>query len=128
MQRSMASAGLIGLVFLFFALVAYLTGARLYFLFNLVLGVLAIVLWATSSRETFGTLMGHRATRYGANALVYSIGFRRPAGRDQLHPRAASSPLRPHHRARFQPLAAVGQGGKHAQAAAQALRLLPGRP
>jgi ABC-type uncharacterized transport system involved in gliding motility auxiliary subunit len=75
MQRSMASAGLIGLVFLFFALVAYLTGARLYFLFNLVLGVLAIVLWATSSRETFGTLIGHRATRYGANAFVYSISF-----------------------------------------------------
>jgi ABC-type uncharacterized transport system involved in gliding motility auxiliary subunit len=75
MQRSMASAGLIGLVFLFFALVAYLTGARLYFLLNLVLGVLAIVLWATSSRETLGTLMGHRATRYGANAVVYSIGF-----------------------------------------------------
>jgi gliding motility-associatede transport system auxiliary component len=75
MQRSMASAGLVGLVFLFFALLAYLTGARLYCLFNLVLGVLAIVLWATSSRETFGTLMGHRATRYGANAVVYSIGF-----------------------------------------------------
>lgn len=71
----MAWAGLIGLVFLFFALVAYLTGARLYFLFNLVLGVLAIVLWTTSSRETFGTLMGHRATRYGANAVVYSAGF-----------------------------------------------------
>jgi ABC-type uncharacterized transport system involved in gliding motility auxiliary subunit len=75
MQRSMASAGLVGLVFLFFALVSYLTGARLYFLLNLVLGVLAIVLWATSSRETFGTLMGHRATRYGANAVVYSLGF-----------------------------------------------------
>src|SRR5690242_3665556 len=75
MQRSMASAGLIGLVFLFFALVAYLTGARLYFLFNLVLGVLAIVLWASASYETLGTVMGHRATRYGANAVVYSIGF-----------------------------------------------------
>src|SRR5579864_2680898 len=75
MQRSMASAGLIGLVFLFFALVAYLTGARLYFLFNLVLGVLAVVLWATSSRDTLGTMMGHRAARYGANAVVYSLGF-----------------------------------------------------
>ena len=75
MQRSMAAAGLIGLVFLFFALVAYLTGARLYFLLNLVLGVLAIVLWATSSRGTLGTLMGHRAARYGANAVVYSIAF-----------------------------------------------------
>src|SRR5579864_1711966 len=75
MQRSMASAGLIGLVFLFFAMVSYLTGARMYFLLNLVLGVLAIVLWGTSSRETLGTLMGHRATRYGANAVVYSLGF-----------------------------------------------------
>jgi gliding motility-associatede transport system auxiliary component len=75
MQRSMASAGLSGLVFLFFALIAYLTGARLYCLLNLLLGVLAIVLWATSSRETLGTLMGHRATRYGANAVVYSIAF-----------------------------------------------------
>jgi gliding motility-associatede transport system auxiliary component len=75
MQRSMASAGLIGLVFLFFALVAYLTGAGTYCLLNLVLGVLAVVLWATSSRGTLGTLMGHRATRYGANAVVYSLGF-----------------------------------------------------
>src|ERR1035437_8338525 len=75
MRRSMAWAGLIGLVFLFFALVAYLTGARLFFLLNLVLGVLAIVLWTTSSRETFGTLLGHRAARYGANAVVYSMGF-----------------------------------------------------
>jgi ABC-type uncharacterized transport system involved in gliding motility auxiliary subunit len=75
MQRSMASAGLIGLVFLFFALIAYLTGAGMYCLFNLVLGVLAVVLWATSSRDTLGTLMGHRAARYGANAVVYSLGF-----------------------------------------------------
>ena len=47
MQRSMASAGLIGLVFLFFALVSYLTGARMYFLLNLVLvlPLFAIVAW-----------------------------------------------------------------------------------
>lgn len=75
MQRSKAWAGLIGIVFLFFALISYLTGARFYFLFNLILGVFAIVLWATSSRETIGTLMGNRATRYGANAVVYSVGF-----------------------------------------------------
>jgi ABC-type uncharacterized transport system involved in gliding motility auxiliary subunit len=75
MQRSMASAGLVGLVFLFFALLSYLTGARFYFLINFVLGVLAIVMWATSSRESFGSFVGHRATRYGANAVVYSVGF-----------------------------------------------------
>ena len=73
--KQLASAGIIGLVFLFFALVAYLIGARLPFSVNLVFGVLAIVLWATSSRETLGTLMGPRATRYGANALVYSVAF-----------------------------------------------------
>src|SRR5215469_884910 len=75
MQRSRAWAGLIGIVFLIFALIGYFTGARFYFLLNIILGVFAIVLWATSSRETFGTLIGHRTTRYGANAVVYSVGF-----------------------------------------------------
>jgi ABC-type uncharacterized transport system involved in gliding motility auxiliary subunit len=75
MQRSRAWAGLIGIVFLVFALIAYFTGARFYFLLNIILGVFAIVLWATSSRETFGSLIGQRTTRYGANAVVYSVGF-----------------------------------------------------
>ncbi|HZO83276.1 MAG TPA: Gldg family protein [Candidatus Binataceae bacterium] len=75
MQRSRAWAGLVAIVFLFFALISYVVGAANYFLLNLILGVFALVLWATSSRETFGTLIGHRATRYGANAVVYSVGF-----------------------------------------------------
>lgn len=75
MQRSRAWAGLVAIVFLFFALISYFVGAANYFLLNLVLGVFALVLWATSSRETFSTLIGHRATRYGANAVVYSVGF-----------------------------------------------------
>lgn len=75
MQRSRAWAGLVAMVFLFFALISYVVGAANYFLLNLILGVFALVLWATSSRETFGSLVGHRATRYGANAVVYSVGF-----------------------------------------------------
>jgi ABC-type uncharacterized transport system involved in gliding motility auxiliary subunit len=75
MQRSRAWAGLVAIVFLFFALISYFVGAANYFLLNLILGVFALVLWATSSRDTFGTLVGHRATRYGINAAVYSVGF-----------------------------------------------------
>ncbi len=75
MQGSRAWAGLVGIVFLIFALIAYFTGARFYFLLNVILGVFAIVLWVTSSRETFGSLIGQRSTRYGANAVVYSVGF-----------------------------------------------------
>lgn len=75
MQRSRAWAGLVAIVFLFFALISYFVGAADYFLFNLVLGVFSLVLWATSSRETFRTLVGHRTTRYGLNAIVYSVGF-----------------------------------------------------
>lgn len=75
MQRSRAWAGLVAIVFLFFALISYVVGAGSYFLLNLILGVFALVLWATSSRETFGSLVGHRATRHGVNAVVYSVGF-----------------------------------------------------
>jgi gliding motility-associatede transport system auxiliary component len=75
MQRSRAWAGLVAIVFLFFALISYFVGAANFFLFNLVLGVFALVLWVTSSRGTFRTLVGDRATRYGLNAVVYSVGF-----------------------------------------------------
>ncbi len=39
-------------------------------------GVFALILWATtSSRESMGAALGSRTTRYGANALVYSLAF-----------------------------------------------------
>ena len=42
----------------------------------MVAGIFALVLWATtSSRESIGATLGSRTTRYGANALVYSLAF-----------------------------------------------------
>lgn len=78
MAKSSAVAGIIGLVLLIFAIVDYFiaSGFHLFVAINLIGGVFALVLWATtSSRESLGTMLGSRTTRYGANALVYSVAF-----------------------------------------------------
>jgi ABC-type uncharacterized transport system involved in gliding motility auxiliary subunit len=77
MRRSSSLAGIIGLVLLIFGLVDYFiaTGFRFFVLVNVVVGVLAIVLWLTSSRESLGALAGGRAARYGANAALYSVAI-----------------------------------------------------
>jgi ABC-type uncharacterized transport system involved in gliding motility auxiliary subunit len=77
MRRSSALAGIVGLVLLSFGLIDYFIAAsfRLFVFLNIVGGLFAIVIWATSSRGTFGSMIGRRSTRYGANAIVYSAGF-----------------------------------------------------
>src|SRR5271154_404539 len=76
MGRSSVLAGLLGLVLLIFAAIDYVAAPqfRFFFLLNLVAGVFAIIIWATSSRTTFTSMAGRRA-RYGANAAIYSIAF-----------------------------------------------------
>jgi gliding motility-associatede transport system auxiliary component len=77
MRRSSNLAGIIGLVLLIFGLVDYFIarGFLFFVLVNIVLGVLAIVVWITSSRDALSGLAGHRAARYGANAVLYSAAF-----------------------------------------------------
>lgn len=77
MRRSSALFGIVGLILLAFGLLDYFitTGLRLFVFVNLIAGVFAVVLWATSSREALVSLAGRRATRYGANAIVYSAAF-----------------------------------------------------
>lgn len=79
MKRSSALSGLIGLVLLLFGILGYLltTGgfARLFIFVNVLGGLFAVVGWVMSSWGTLGTLAGSRATRYGANAAIYSLGF-----------------------------------------------------
>lgn len=69
--------GILGLVLLIFALVDYIAapGFRFFFLLNLVVGVFAIIVWATSSRTSITSLAGRRSARYGTNAAIYSIAF-----------------------------------------------------
>ncbi len=77
MRRSAALYGILGLVLLAFGLVDYFiaSGFRFFVWVNLVGGIFAIVLWITSSRSALSSMTGRRSTRYGANAVVYSIAF-----------------------------------------------------
>jgi ABC-type uncharacterized transport system involved in gliding motility auxiliary subunit len=78
MSKSSALAGIIGLVLLIFGIIDYFiaSGFRFFVFVNLAAGVFALVLWATtSSRESLGTTLGSRTTRYGANAVIYSLAF-----------------------------------------------------
>jgi ABC-type uncharacterized transport system involved in gliding motility auxiliary subunit len=60
-----------------FGLVAYALApaASAYVLVHVGLGILLLVLYLSSSRESLGTFLGERSTKYGANAIVYSLIF-----------------------------------------------------
>jgi ABC-type uncharacterized transport system involved in gliding motility auxiliary subunit len=79
MKRSSALSGLIGLVLFSFGVLAYVftsgSFARLFAGVNLIFGVIALIGWAVSVRESVGTIAGSRATRYGANAAIYTAAF-----------------------------------------------------
>jgi len=77
MRRSAALYGIIGLVLLIFGIIDHqiAPGFRFFVWVNLVGGVFSIVLWITSSGAAIGSLIGQRSTRYGANAILYSIAF-----------------------------------------------------
>ena len=78
MAKSSTLAGIIGLVLLVFGIIDYFiaSGFPFFVFVNLAAGVFALILWATtSSRESMGAALGSRTTRYGANALVYTLGF-----------------------------------------------------
>ena len=75
--RSTSLFGLWGLVLLAFGLVAYAVtpAASGYVLVHVGLGLLLLVLYLTASRENVTTFLGERSTKYGANAVVYSLIF-----------------------------------------------------
>jgi ABC-type uncharacterized transport system involved in gliding motility auxiliary subunit len=75
--RSTSLFGLWGTVLMAFGLVAYALApaASAYVLVHVGLGLLLLVLYLTSSRESLGTFLGERSTKYGANAVVYSLIF-----------------------------------------------------
>ncbi len=77
MRRSAALYGIIGLVLIIFGLIdlRIAPGFKIFVWINLLGGIFALVLWITSSRSAFTTIVGQRSTRYGANAVVYTIAF-----------------------------------------------------
>jgi ABC-type uncharacterized transport system involved in gliding motility auxiliary subunit len=77
MRKSYAVSGIIGLVFLLFAAIDYVTASSFPFfvLVNLIAGVFAIVLWVTSNRGSLATVVGSRTARHGTNAVIYTVAF-----------------------------------------------------
>lgn len=79
MKRSSALSGLIGLVLFSFGVLGYILTngafARLFAGVNLIAGAMALIDWALSARGSVSTMAGKRATRYGANAAVYTLAF-----------------------------------------------------
>jgi ABC-type uncharacterized transport system involved in gliding motility auxiliary subunit len=75
--RSTSLFGLWGLVLLVFGIVAYVVTptASSYVFLHVGLGFLLIVLYLTASRDSLTTVLGERSTKYGANAVVYSLIF-----------------------------------------------------
>jgi ABC-type uncharacterized transport system involved in gliding motility auxiliary subunit len=79
MKRSSALSGLIGLVLFSFGVLAYVftsgSFARLFAGVNLIFGAISLIGWAVSIRGSVGAIAGNRATRYGANAAIYTLAF-----------------------------------------------------
>lgn len=77
MRRSAALYGFIGLVLLAFAGIDYWIAPefRFFVWVNLVAGVFALVLWATSSRSALSSIAGRRSAQYGTNAVIYTVAF-----------------------------------------------------
>ncbi len=79
MRRTSALAGLLSLVLLGFGIIGLVlvSGgfARLFAFVNLIAGAFALISWLVASWGTLGARAGSRQTRYGANAVIYSIAF-----------------------------------------------------
>ncbi len=75
--RSTSLFGLWGVVLLVFGGVAFAVtpAASAYVFLHVGLGILLLVLYLTASRENLSTFLGERSTKYGANAVVYSLIF-----------------------------------------------------
>jgi len=78
-RKSASIFGLLGLLFLAFGFVAtaFVTSPWTdpYVLLNVVLGAVLLVLYFAFGLDNMRTLIGSRATRYGASALLYSLLF-----------------------------------------------------
>ena len=75
--RSTSLFGLWGLVLLVFGTVAYVftPAASVYVFAHVGLGILLVILYLTASRDSLTTVLGERSTKYGANAVVYTLIF-----------------------------------------------------
>lgn len=69
--------GVVGLILLLFAGVAYFITRLLsaYVFLHALLGLLALIIYLASARDTLKTFLGERSTKYGASAALYTVLF-----------------------------------------------------
>lgn len=69
--------GVVGVILLLFAGVAYLFTRQLsaYVFVHALLGLLAVIVYLASAKDTLRTFLGERSTKYGASAALYTVLF-----------------------------------------------------
>ena len=67
--------GVAGIILLFFAGLAYFFTRNFstYVLIHAVLGLIGLIVYFASAKDSLGTFLGERSTKYGANAALYSV-------------------------------------------------------
>jgi gliding motility-associatede transport system auxiliary component len=77
MPRHGSFYGVVGVIFLLFAGVAYFITRQLsaYVFAHTLLGLLAIIVYFASAKDTLKTFLGERSTKYGASAALYTVLF-----------------------------------------------------
>jgi ABC-type uncharacterized transport system involved in gliding motility auxiliary subunit len=77
MSRLASFYGVVGLILLLFAGIAYFITRILsgYVLAHAVVGLLAIILYLASAKGSLSTFLGERSTKYGASAALYTVLF-----------------------------------------------------
>jgi gliding motility-associatede transport system auxiliary component len=77
MPRHGSFYGVVGVIFLLFAGVAYFITRQLsaYVFAHTLLGLLAIIVYFASAKDTLKTFLGERSTKYGASAALYTLLF-----------------------------------------------------
>jgi ABC-type uncharacterized transport system involved in gliding motility auxiliary subunit len=77
MGRSQTSLGIIGVATLLFGAIAYAITQDIgaFVVGNVLFGFFALIAYLASARQSLGTFLGERSTKFGANAALYSILF-----------------------------------------------------
>ena len=77
MPRRGSFYGVVGIILLLFAGVAYYITRLLsaYVFLHALLGLLALIIYFASAKDTLKTFLGERSTKYGASAALYTLLF-----------------------------------------------------
>jgi len=77
MPRLASFCGVVGVILLVFAGIAYFITRVVsgYVFIHALLGLLAVILYLASAKDTLRTFLGERSTKYGASAALYALLF-----------------------------------------------------